>query len=233
MNVVKGIMQLSKRIIKRSVADDLGYGVQVSCPKEYLGTEYGGWCINPTEITKDSVIYSFGVGEDISFDLAMIEEFGVKVYAFDPTPKSINWVKSQDVPKEFSLHEYGIAGYDGIARFNPPENPDHVSCTMLDRPSTADRAIEVKVYRLNTIMNMLGHSRIDVLKMDIEGAEYSVIEDLVSLDSDIRQVLIEFHHRFENVGEMATRRAINLLNRKGYKIFDICNNGEEYSFISI
>ena len=36
------------------------------------------------------------------------------------------------------------------------------------------------VYRLPSIMRMLGHSQLDMLKMDIEGAEYGVIADLLS-----------------------------------------------------
>ena len=44
-------------------------------------------------------IYSFGVGEDVSFDLCLLDYIDKyklgsgKVYAFDPTPKSINWAK--------------------------------------------------------------------------------------------------------------------------------------------
>ena len=41
-------------------------------------------------------------------------------------------------------------------------------------------------------------SRIDILKMDIEGAEYDVIDDIINSPVPIAQVLIEFHHRFPN-----------------------------------
>jgi len=34
-----------------------------------------------------AVVYSLGIGEDISFDLALIEKYGARVHAFDPTPK--------------------------------------------------------------------------------------------------------------------------------------------------
>ena len=33
-----------------------------------------------------------GCGEDISFDLGLIEMFDCDVYGFDPTPKSIDFV---------------------------------------------------------------------------------------------------------------------------------------------
>ena len=35
-----------------------------------LGTNYGGWYINNNiELNEDSIVYSAGIGEDISFDL--------------------------------------------------------------------------------------------------------------------------------------------------------------------
>ena len=52
---------------------------------------------------------------------------------------------------------------------------------------------------LSTILEKLGHNRIDILKMDIEGAEYEVIEDIISSTVPIQQVLIEFHHRFSSL----------------------------------
>lgn len=208
-------------------------GLQIHCRKEHYGTEYGGWYVCPDVITSDSVVYSFGVGEDISFDLEMIERFGCTVYAFDPTPKSIEWIQSQKLPDRFHFFAFGIAGYDGIAKFNPPENPEYVSYTMLDRPGTYHNAIEAQVYRLQSIMSMLGHQKIDVLKVDIEGAEYGVIEDLTKTDIKIEQLLIEFHHRFENIGISKTRRAIELLKNKGLRYFYVSPNKEEYSFIRV
>lgn len=205
--------------------------IQTIIPKINLGTEYGGWTIAPEYINKDSIVYSFGIGEDISFDLELINKFGVNVYAFDPTPKSINWVKSQNVPVNFKMYEYGIADFDGVAQFNPPENPDHVSHTLLDRPSTSNRAISVQVYTLQTIMKMLKHTHIDILKMDIEGAEYPVLRDLINQDIPIKQLLVEFHHSFDNISFKETKQTIELLNLKGYKIFDVSSSGLEYSFI--
>lgn len=203
----------------------------MSCKKIRFGSSYAGYNVCPEGLNSDSIVYSFGVGEDISFDLAMISTLGVNVFAFDPTPKSIEWIRQKELPDKLHFYPYGIADYDGVADFNPPENPLHVSHTMLDRPSTADKAIEGKVYTLLTIMNMLQHSEIDVIKMDIEGAEYAVLENILEANINVGQLLIEFHHRFENVGWLATQNAIMLLKSKGYKIFDVSSNLEEYSFI--
>lgn len=233
MTIAKKIFKRGKTLINIITGRELRYNVQTNCLKEDIGTEYGGWSIFPDNITEESIVYSFGVGEDISFDLGMIEKFGVNIYAFDPTPRSIEWVKAQTLPDNFHFFEYGIAGYDGIAKFYPPDNPEHVSHTMIYKENTAHKMIEVKVYKLKTILSMLWHQRIDILKMDIEGAEYEVIDDLVSEDIEIYQLLVEFHHRLKNVGLEKTKRAINLLNEKGFKIFDIASDGDQYSFIRV
>lgn len=208
---------------------------QVHCETLQLGEgAYGSWTICPDRITSGAVIYSFGVGEDISWDLAMVERFGATVHAFDPTPRSIQWVKRQKLPDRFVFHEYGIAGYNGVARFYPPENSEWVSHTLLDRPSTANHAIEVPVRCLRTIMSSLGHERVDLIKMDIEGAEYSVVADMLQTQPAVggaEQLLIEFHHRFTGKEIGDTRACIRALNKGGFHSFHISSTGEEYSFL--
>ncbi len=206
--------------------------IQQRCQTERHGSDYGGWIICPTNINQNSIVYSFGIGDDITFDLSLIKQYGVRVYAFDPTPKSIEWLSNQKLPENLVVYGYGIADFDGRSIFYPPEDPSHISHTILSRDETADKSIKVDVHRLKTIMEMLGHSKIDVLKMDIEGAEYAVIEDLIKERIQINQILVEFHHRFSNVGIEKTRYAVNLLNQGGYKIFHISPGGLEYSFIS-
>jgi len=195
------------------------------------GSGYGGWDIIEKHIDAESVVYSFGVGEDASFDLSLIDKFGLTVYAFDPTPKSISWVKSQNFSENFKMHGYGLAAFDGFVSFNPPSNPDHVSHTILDRVETKGKSIEVEVKKLKTIMDEIGHKKIDLLKMDIEGAEYQVIDDIIKSDIRPDQLLIEFHHRFSSVGIEKSKAAIEALNNAGYLVFSVSDNGEEYSFI--
>src|SRR5690606_20346293 len=157
---------------------------------------YGGWEIALQDVSPDTIVYSFGVGEDVTFDREIIEHLGVQVFAFDPTPKSIQWVRDQSLPHRFEFFEYGIADYDGTATFYPPSNPEHVSHTVLPSRTTLDVPIQVPVRRLSTIMSELGHQSVGILKMDIEGAEYAVLEDIERSGIRPQQVLVELHHRF-------------------------------------
>ena len=199
----------------------------------FHGTEYGGWTICPTGLSASSIVYSFGIGEDASFDLEVISLYGVELHAFDPTPRSIDWVEKQSWPAKFHFHPIGIGSSDRVATFFPPENPDHVSHSILERESSAS-AIQVKLRRLATIAETLGHREIDILKMDIEGAEYEVVDDLVKTpEVEIRQILVEFHHFFPSITVEATNIAIRQLETAGYRVFNVSKRGYEYSFIRL
>jgi FkbM family methyltransferase len=206
--------------------------VAYKCHVMRLGTEYGGWTFNPTALDAHSVVYSAGIGDDISFDLGLIERFGVTVHAFDPTPKSLEWLRSQPLPANLVVHDYGIAAHDGELTFYRPENPAYMSLSVVER-ATPTATISLPVRELAGIMRELGHSSIDLLKIDIEGAEYAVLQDLVARAIPIRQLLVEFHHRFPGIGNYKTQKAIDLLESNGYRLFAISPSGEEYSFLKI
>jgi FkbM family methyltransferase len=194
--------------------------------------KYGGWSICKCNLTRESIVYSFGVGEDISFDLSVIATYGLRVFAFDPTPRSIEWLNHQKLPREFKFYPFGIAGHDGTVKFYPPENTNHVSHSIIPKNEKTFKPIEVRVKRLSSIMQNFNHSFIDILKMDIEGAEYDVINDLVNMkDICVKQVLVEFHHRFDGIRKRDTEASINKMLNFGYKLFNISRSEQEYTFI--
>jgi len=206
------------------------YFPQISCNKLTLGNNLANWTINTEEISKNSIIYSFGVGLDISFDLELIKRYGVRVYAFDPSPGSINWLKIQARPAEFIFYPYGLGGKNAKVEFGFTGTTSNSSATILSNISDVKESFIAEIKTLKTIMNELGHSHIDILKMDIEGAEYEAIQNILDENIPVRQLLVEFHHRFRTVGIKPTRNAVRLLKKSGFKIFHISANGEEISF---
>ena len=47
-------------------------------------------------------------------------------------------------------------------------------------------------------MNEFGLNHIDVIRMDIEGAEYEVLENILNNRISVDQILSEFHDRYFN-----------------------------------
>ncbi|MCI0358483.1 MAG: hypothetical protein L0211_08375, partial [Planctomycetaceae bacterium] len=75
-------------------------------------TRVGDWALVTEPLHAGSVVYSFGVGDNVAWDLAMIRQFGCTVHAFDPTPASIAWIARQSLPPEFVFHDVGISNFD-------------------------------------------------------------------------------------------------------------------------
>lgn len=200
---------------------------------ERLGSDYGGWNINPDIIpNKNALVYSFGVGEDITFDLSLIKKYNTEVYAFDPTPKSIEWIKKQHLPQKFNFYEIGIANYNGTAKFRFPKHQKHVSF-RIDNRTTDDQYVNCNVKTLKKIMEEFGHSHIDILKMDIEGAEYEVLQDMIESKIYPDQLLVEFHFRNDRKKVKNTEETIKKLERENYQIFSISNSGNEVSLLRV
>lgn len=218
------------RFIRETLGRSPRHRVQIDCNKLRIGRGINSWVICPDFLTPKSIVYSLGVGKDITFDLDLISRFGTCVFAFDPTPTSVTWVKSQQIPKEFHFIESGISNFDGFAKFYALGN----QCTTVNTMNS-DNFVELQVYRLITMMNRLGHDKIDLLKMDIEGEEYTVIADIISsgIWRGCRQLAVEFHHRFHGLDASKTESAVTILNQHGYRIFDISDSGNEYSFIKV
>jgi FkbM family methyltransferase len=223
-------MGLAKWLRWKVEAIGIPRAIQLRVPKEYHGGRRCGWMICPTGLGPESVVYSLGIGHDVSFDTSLGARYGLRIHGFDPTPAVSAWFQAQERPPYLTLHPVGIADYDGLGRFTPDPNPKEVSHTMLPREGPGE-ALELPVIRLRTAMERLGHERIDLLKMDVEGAEYGIIEQIVRGPIPVRQLLVEFHHRFPGIGKARTVEAIRKLNERGYRIFHVSETGREFSFL--
>ena len=62
---------------------------------DFCNANEGGWTICPDGLSEDSIVYSFGIGEDISWESYISERFGATVHAFDPTPQSLQWLQER------------------------------------------------------------------------------------------------------------------------------------------
>ncbi len=198
---------------------------------ELLGHKYAGFPVL-RDTTPGSLVYSFGMGVDISFELAAIDRFRCVVHGFDPTPKSIEWLESQELPSGFQFHKIGIGGQDAEVEFFPPDNPDHVSYSINPHHvGEANTMVKSPVMRLESIIDKLETGVPEIVRMNVEGFEYPFVENFVQSSIRPRQLVIEFHHRMYGIKKHATLEAVKKLRDVGYQIFYTSNHGRDYGFI--
>jgi FkbM family methyltransferase len=201
-------------------------------PHVVLGSEYGQWAVDHTLLSADSLIYAVGVGEDVTFDCALIDLIGCTVHAFDPTPIAIDWIANQNLPSQFEFHPIGIGASDSTVEFHvPPIAGWHSYSLTAEQDAAQTGTVSCEIRRLSTIMADLGHRNVDVLKMDIEGFEYSVIDDILLSETPPKQILVEFHHGMYTHSASDTKYSVDKLMKFGYQLFWVSDLGREYAFV--
>ncbi|MEQ1828238.1 MAG: FkbM family methyltransferase [Pirellula sp.] len=225
----RSLVQRMKRLYRYYFKNPPKVKKSIRLNVERHGTEYGGWNIVADSLSIESIVYSFGIGEDVSFDLSLIKKYGCPVIGFDPTPRVGQWLKDHVDEPRFRFFPIGLSNTDGTLTFYEPLDPNFVSHTSVDLGNSTK--LDVPCKRLKSCMEMLGHAKIDLLKMDIEGFEYDVVADIIRDGLRPTQLLIEFHHFFPQYGRETTEQSIQTLEKYGYRLFDISDSFCEYSFL--
>jgi len=159
---------------------------------DFLGTEYGGWPVVVHPSAHDGVCYSAGIGEDASFDRALIERTGCTVHAFDPVPRVADYVAREFANEpRFVFHPLGLWSTDSEMTFFGPELDGWVSHTAIDFRHTP-AAFRAVVRSVPSVMRELGHDHLSVLKLSVEGAQFAVLDPVISAGTPIDQILVEF-----------------------------------------
>jgi FkbM family methyltransferase len=198
-----------------------------------LGTRGGRWTVPADLVSAESIVYCVGCGEDISFDLALIERFGCSVHAFDPTPRAIAHVaKVASGERRYHFLPLGLWSRPDRLRFFAPRDPRHVSHSALNLQGTQDY-FEADVDRLSAIMSRAGHTGLDLLKLDIEGAEYAVLDSLHEDGLRPGVLCVEFDEHFHPQDDdyrNRIKRAVERLLAAGYVLCHTSGNAN-YTFV--
>lgn len=185
---------------------------------EFHGNDYCGWCIPAGVLNAGSVVVDVGLGEDVSFSQSLVEQYGCVVHGFDPTPRAIEYVRSLGCER-LKLHESAVASRSQIASFFLPNDASHVSGSLLLEEHLGRQEMQISVVGIRELFALIGAERINLLKLDVEGAEYDLIASAEFADCAARidMICIEFHHRWRRFGRRATSNAVSVLNGLGFQ----------------
>jgi FkbM family methyltransferase len=204
-----------------------------------LGTKYGGWWLDRNLVRADPLLVDCGLGQDISFDRAFLSRFGGTVIGIEANPASLAWCAERSPP---GMHLRDAAFWTRAGEtldFHLPRPPerlpkgaDGVSGSLLASHEyvAGGQTRRVATTSLEEVLADAGREDCDVLKLDIEGAEYAVLEDLVArgLLGKCRQLLVEFHHGVTEHAPAQTERALEAILAAGFRLAHV--EGRNHSF---
>lgn len=189
-----------------------------------FGSSYGGWsiCVCPHHILANEYLVSAGVGEDISFDIEVIEKFGLNAILIDPTIrarkhvysylKELNRSRKKDYSQSGKQHlsSYPVSGAiknkirfvnqalwtdDNGLELCPPADSNNVSFHLYKTKNSIITEHFPSVNQRQILTDASGSSPLNtfsIYKLDVEGSELFLLRDFAKMSFLPRQLLVEF-----------------------------------------
>jgi FkbM family methyltransferase len=158
------------------------------CGERFI--KVGNYLIHRLPAGSAPVIYSFGIGNDISFDTDAAEMFDVPIFMYDPTPAVALFMKQHVGDERLIFKSEGIYSSDDEFKLFTSDKVLNSSLYPIHGKTKHEM---VRCRTLAAFMDENGHSSIDILKMDVEGVADDVLNQLID-ETDIRpkQIITEF-----------------------------------------
>jgi FkbM family methyltransferase len=233
--VTNDIQACNQTLVTRPVADD--YGAWTFCESVVQ---------NPIDGKRPRII-SFGIGTNMDWERIMIEQYNAIVYAHDPTPKSIQYVREQvqkypqalGTEQNFVFRDVGLGAkdQDNVTMFLP-KNPNFVSARIgenIKEPGSKG-SVQIRIVSMPTTLRMHNLTAVDIVKWDVEGIEFDILQSLFGGNNIVgiptRLLLLEWHGRFHANDPKKQQTATDQLAAAGFVKLHTSKNQEEEVFFN-
>ncbi len=155
----------------------------------------GGYLVCEDAIKEIDNLITLGVGDDISFERDLEKKLSLKkVHMYDYTVNHFLFIKIilkyfrrlTTFRTKLGNFTYSIKNYINFIKFNNKKN------VFLFKRRVVDKIKDKIDINLNDIFDKIKTKK-NLLKLDIEGGEYSIIDKINQNSSNIKILIIEFH----------------------------------------
>ena len=181
-----------------------------------MGSDHdGGYLVDPKSIEQSNALIALGIGRNWSFEKDFLERKSVRIHAYDYSIGLGYWIK------HFLKRVLAVL----IGRFSAPF--DAVKLFLEFRTFFKDSAVLYleKVgtapgcdTNLKKALDRLDRAPL-FLKVDIEGYEYQILEEIIRCKDDLTGLVIEFHSVSDNIEKIE-----DFINKIGITLIHIHPN---------
>lgn len=173
--------------------------------------EYWSHSFIMDRVKPDGIVFDFGVN-DGGF-AKLVATRCRRVIGFEPDP---SWRGRWNLPDNVIVHPMALAGKKGTLAFHV--NPE--SCSSLHYTEAGAHTVEVEAITLAEALAMEPDGLIDLIKMDIEGEELTVLQTAPpELFDRVAQMTVEFHDFMDPSSLPRVREVIARMRSLGYYAF--------------
>jgi FkbM family methyltransferase len=176
--------------------------------------------------SEGGVAVDVGCGWEADFSQLMIGRHGLDAYGVDPTRKHASALHALEEKTNGKFHHLPLAVSRESGHITFHESRDHESGSILNEHTNIQNdetvSYEVESVALNDLLKRIGTGRVDILKLDLEGAEYGLLESVTGQELEpFSQIFIEFHHHCTGYTRRDTRRMVKRITGNGFRVFTL------------
>ena len=143
----------------------------------------GGYLVGKNTISRSNFLVSLGVGDDCSFEKDFLKyNKKVNIYCYDRYPLGKNYF-IKEIIKSLIILDF--------------KNVYHFFKVMMDYKYTfKNDKVKKRLIRYKSLTKIINENQLDCdvfLKIDIEGAEYRILTDILENQNIFTGIIIEFH----------------------------------------
>ena len=158
------------------------------------GKDHGKYFLPKLKNRKfDKWIISAGVGDNISFDLEMLN-LGYKIIFIDPTPLAIEYFKNnfdhEFYKKKSIFYKKGLWKTKTSLKFFYSDK--NVISNTISNYNQSNKSIDIETITIGDIMLENKIDSVFLIKLDIEGAELEIVDYIFQKKIKPHYLLIEF-----------------------------------------
>lgn len=154
----------------------------------------------------------------------------VTLYSFEPEPRNISRFSTNlalNNVHNVTIVDKAVSDHDGQIRlFMSSDNNAGTHSTIASGPFVSSEYIEIPCIRLDTFVRANAVSRVDLIKIDVEGGELEVLKGAEETLRRFRPVLIvEMSSSIQQSRGFSVTQFKQMLNDWGYSAFSINTDG--------
>jgi FkbM family methyltransferase len=168
--------------------------------------------IFPQYLPDDGIVLDFGANRGM-FSKWILESTHCRCYAIEANPSLANRLEPRD---RFKVINAAVAGRARTVKLVLDENPE-CSSILTGVVDHEIGTVEIGAIDYPTALSELGVTHVDLLKLDIEGAEIELFDSMTDAQIQaILQITVEFHDDFGWYPKEEARRVSRRLGKLGF-----------------
>jgi len=134
-----------------------------------------------------------------------------KIYAVEPDHRSVEFLHEKFKNENVIISNCALSNYNGIS--NLLMDPSTSCTSKITNHDSLEQSLQIETMTLEKYININSIVNIDLIKMDVEGEEYNIINDLSeNIINGIKYFIIELH-------QLSNDKLMDVINK--FKNFEL------------